>query len=543
MVDYMAFIKTQKIIRNNDGVILSGSAAVVDTIYVKSGGKSHSRHEVRERLGKVLYLSEDGKKGIFLSPTRGLVEYNSLEDTFSTVEKDDPRLQTQTLFPEPEIHTVFGDAYLLLSFLEKSGMISVLQDVFPKGEVYERMLCHVLHGILKDGSRISCEDFVLKSFSSYLIPHVPIPSLRSDTRFYTLMGTDHIKVSFFKRFVKEMQKQEPKFGKGCYVDSTPLPNDIEDNPFNALCCHGVSSSEVMTRLILVLDEKTGLPVWYDIIPGNILDINTVMLTVNDVADTLGIEIDSLVLDAGYVSRELIQAFHVGTEKTIIGRMPARKGYPYKTLYWEVKDLIGKGKYAFARKHHAYFGIQKRVNIFDEEMFAYVYVDQYNALKRFSDYLVEHEDEYAALKTREKDWMTVKNGYFVLLSNIDTSPKELLSAYFGRTEIEDVFKTSKEYLALLPLSKWTDTTVRGKILHDIINTIVLLNFRKSMGASGWSSSEIFGKCQSLMCFRNRNGVVTVETPNKQVKAYYKFLGIELPAHVKLTPYARRMGVEV
>ena len=234
-----------------------------------------------------------------------------------------------------------------------------------------------------------------------------------------------------------MQKQDPSFGKGCYVDSTPLPNDIDNNPFNALCCHGVASSEVMTRLILVLDEETGLPVWYDIIPGNVLDINTVMTIVNDVADTLGIEIDSLVLDAGYVSKELIGAFHIGTEKTIIGRMPARKGYPFKTLYWEVKDLIGKGKYAFVRKHHAYFGIKKKIELFEKPVYAYVYVDQYNALKRFSDYLVDHEDEYAELKVKDKDWYTVKYGYFVLISNIDTSPKDLLSDYYGRTDISSL----------------------------------------------------------------------------------------------------------
>lgn len=100
----------------------------------------------------------------------------------------------------------------------------------------------------------------------------------------------------------------------------------------------------------------------------------------------------------------------------------------------------------------------------------------------------------------------------------TSPKELLSEYFGRTEIEVVFKTSKEYLELLPLSKWSDTTVRGKILHDIIDTIVLLSFRKHLTKTGYSSSEVFGRCQSLMCFRNGNGLVTVETPCKQVKNY-------------------------
>ena len=528
----MAFIKAQKIVYDDSGRIISGSASVVDAVYVPTGGSAHSRQQVREKLGRVLYLSADRKTGVFLSPTRGLVEYDSVSDSFSPVEKDDPRINGETLFPQTEIHTVFGDAYLFLNFLEKCGLLSVLRSVFPKDEEYERVLCHILHGILKDGSRISCDNFIRKSFTSYLFPDVPAPSLHSDTRFFGMLGDDHVKMSFFRTFVSAMQKKDPDFGKGCYVDSTPLPNDIDDNPFNALCCHGVAASEVMTRLILVLDEKSGLPVWYDVIPSNVLDINTVMTVVNDVADSLGIEIESLVLDAGYISKELAGAFHIGTEKTIIGRMPARKGYPYKTLYWEVRDLIGKGKYAFVRKHHAYFGFRKEIELFGNREYAYVYVDQYNALKRFSDYLSEHEDEYAELKVRDKDWMTVKFGYFVLVSNLDLSPKDLLTEYFGRTDTEVVFKTSKEYLDLLPLSKWTDQTVRGKILHDIINTVCLLELRKKLLTSGRSVSEVIGRCQSLMCFRNNKGIVTVETPSKQVKDYFKLLHTEVPAHVDL-----------
>lgn len=531
----MAFIKAQKIVTDDKGRILSGSAAIVDTVYVPSGTGSHSRQQVREKLGRVLYLRDDRKSGVFLSPTRGLVEYNAASDSFSPVEKDDPRIDGTSLFPEAEVHTVFGDAYLLLQFLEKRGMLSVLRAVFPKDEAYGRVLCHVLHGILKDGSRISCDSFIQKSFASYVFRDVPPASLHSDTRFFSMLGEDSAKMSFFRSFVASMQARDPDFGRGCYVDSTPLPNDIDDNPFNALCCHGVASSEVMTRLILVLDEKSGLPVWYDIIPGNVLDINTVMTVVNDVADSLGIEIDSLVLDAGYVSKELVEAFHIGKEKAIIGRMPARKGYPYKTLYREVKDLIGKGKYAFVRKHHAYFGIRKEIELFGKKEYAYIYVDQYTALKRFSDYLAEHEDEYAGLKAKDKDWMTVKNGYFVLISNLDLSPKELLTEYFGRTDIEVVFKASKEYLDLLPLAKWTDLTVRGKILHDIIDTICLLELRKGLLKSGKSVSEIIGRCQSLMCCRNSKGIVTVETPNKQVKENYRLLHVDIPAHIDLNKY--------
>ena len=224
-------------------------------------------------------------------------------------------------------------------------------------------------------------------------------------------------------------------------------------------------------------------------------------------------------------------------------MPARRGFPFKTLYWEIKDQIGKGKYAFVRERHTYFGMKKQIRLFDQDIFAYIYVDQNNALKRFGDYLTEHEDEFAELKVKEKDWCTVKYGYFVLLANKDTTPKALLSDYFLRTEIEEVFKTSKEYLDLLPLSKWTDTTIRGKILHDTIDTIVLLSLRKEMKGSGISTSEIFGRTQSLMCSKKSTGIVTTETPNKQVKEYYNLLDISIPSHIKLKTFSKTMGLKM
>ncbi len=533
----MSFIKVQKLVRDENGNIVSGSAAVVDTIY-GSFGSYHAKHIVRERLGKVILLSGDKKSGVFLSPIRGLVEYDAVADTFKPIEKNDGRLEINNLFPEPEVHTVFGDVYLLLKFLEKSSYLALLRSVFQKNEQYERVIVHILHGILKDGSRITADNFISKSFASYLLPDVAVSTLKSDTGFFAMLGDDKTRMSFFKAFVSMMRSKDPSFGKGCYVDSTPLPNDIENNPFNALSCHGVGSSDIMTRLILVLDENTGLPVWYDIIPGNVLDISTIMTVVNDVASSLAIEIDSLTLDAGYVSKEVVDAFHIGTHKKIIARMPARKGYPFKELYWDMKDLFSKGKYCFARKSHAYFGKRTEIDIFSHKEYAYVYVDKNNALSRYSTYLVEHSTEYEVMKDKDKDWLAVKYGYFVLISNIETSPEKLLELYFERTDIESVFKSSKEYLDILPLSKWTDTTVRGKILHDIINTIIRLEFLKETIESGISLSEIFGKCQSLMCFRNK-AMVTIEAPSKPVKKYFSLINEEIPSHVDLAKFKAKV----
>ena len=134
-----------------------------------------------------------------------------------------------------------------------------MKSVFDKKTDYERAICHLAHGVLRDGARISCESFIEKSFLSYLAGDVANSSLLSDTRFFSMLGKDSVKLSFFRTFVSRMRLVSPGFGRGCYVDSTPLPNDMVDNPFNALCCHGVSSSEVMMRLMLVLDDESGLP--------------------------------------------------------------------------------------------------------------------------------------------------------------------------------------------------------------------------------------------------------------------------------------------
>ena len=536
----MAFIRVQKLVRDSKGNILSGSAAIKESRYVKDGGKFHSTQVVRERLGKVVWLSPDGKSGIFLSPQRGLVSYDSVSDVFDEVGRDDSRVSGNvSVFPETEVHTVFGDAYLLMSFLVKAGVAEVLKASFPDVKDRQRVLCHVLHGILRDGSRISCDCFMEKSFASYILDSIPLASLRSDTAYFLMMGKDGTRMAFFKSFIAMMRKKHPNFGRCCYVDSTPLPNDIDNNPFNALCSHGVESTSVQTRLVLVLDEETGMPVWYDVIPGNVLDISTIMTVVNDVAVSLDITISSLVLDAGYISKEVIHAFHNGTEKTLIGRMPARKGFPFKTLYHEFRTSLDKGKYRFVRGGHVYFGKRKEVDLFGEKIYAYVYVDKHNALQRERNFMLDHPDEYSAMKDKEKDWLSVRFGYFVLLSNKRLTPAELLTDYFGRTDIEGVIKTSKEYLGLLPLSKWTVDTVRGKILSDIMNTIIFLGMRKALDDSGLSISEITGRTQSLMCFRNKHGEILIETPNKKVKAYYKLLGETVPAYLKISEFRKKV----
>lgn len=547
----MAFIRTRKVKYDENGKIISGSAAIIDVKYVPGDQKYHSKQEVREKLGKIIELYSK-KRGLFLSPVRGLIIYDAELDQFSDAlnqdqlrESSDSEEVIDRLFPPVDVHTVFGDAYLLMEAMRITGITDVLLSAFPQRVTFERMLAHILHGILKDGSKISCEDFIRKSFASYCLTNIPLESLKSDTAFFSAMGEDSAKMAFFTKYVEFVRKDNPSFGSACFVDSTPLPNDI-DSPFNALCSHGLTSTSIQMRLVLILDEATLLPIWYDIIPGNVLDINTLKTITKDVEISLGIHLNGFFLDAGYASRELVKNFALQKEdepipeKKYLVRMPAKKGYPYKKLYTEKKPDFTKARYDFVRKNHSYFGESAQVEIFDTQVMAYVYVDQYNALKGYTEYLIKHGDEFDRLTNREKDWLKVKYGYFVLISNYRKTPSEILDDYFERTSIETTFKTDKEYLKLLPLCKWSDTTVRGKILSDIIDSIVrYFLYRLTKGAS-WSISSMIGRCQSLMCFRDsKENKVYIETPNRQVKECYKQCGIVIPEELDMAPYLKQL----
>ena len=111
---------------------------------------------------------------------------------------------------------------------------------------------------------------------------------------------------------------------------------------------------------------------------------------------------------------------------------------------------------------------------------------------------------------------------------------MLDRYFGRTQIETVFKTAKEYLNLLPLCKWTAERVRGKILNDIIALILYLKMRESLKGTPYSMTEVITCSQSLMCFKDHDTVM-IEKPKKQLSDISKDMGLKIPTSVSLSDY--------
>ena len=137
-------------------------------------------------------------------------------------------------------------------------------------------------------------------------------------------------------------------------------------------------------------------------------------------------------------------------------------------------------------------------------------------------------------------MKVKFGFFILISNYIKDPSEILGDYFDRTKIETAFKTDKEYLRILPLSKWSQRNVEGKIFSDIMTSIFRQRILECVKSRKWSVSSLIGKCQSLMCtFNSEANSVHVDYPSKQVKAFFKEFNIKIPEKIDLLDYLNEL----
>ena len=316
--------------------------------------------------------------------------------------------------------------------------------------------------------------------------------------------------------------------------------------------------------MLVLDQGSLLPVWFSIIKGNVVDMNTLDDITSQVKELLDIDIREFVVDAGYAMKETIgRFFPVASENSaevelrtasdegdLVGsdgrhftiRMPERCGYPYKTLYRKVKDKFSQAKYLIRHEDHTYFATMTKAVIFGRSCYAYVFVDKDNAGCGLARFLDEHMDQFLEMSDKDKNWKAVEGGFFILISTRRRTPKEILEDYFNRVGIEQVFKTAKEYLDILPLSKWNAERVMGKLLSDMITLTLFMPARKVVNGNGYAMTRVLGGLESSMALVCNDGTIRPEYKDKKAKEYFKALGLKDFSSMKTDDYFASFELE-
>lgn len=408
-------------------------------------------------LGRVI----DKGTGTFRSRNRGTYRY-SLADGFSDIE-DSAEYQENAYGSNMELILDFGPEYVFSELLRKDGIWDIFASALP--DQSDTLLALVLHNMLWSEARQYSEDFWLSSYARIAYPNARLKPQRI-SEFLAELGGEAVYRRFFENYLAYIVRKSKTKRHSILIDSTGLPNDSHME-LTAMNIHnGVKSNEI--RLILAIDRKTGYPLYFRYVKGNILDVNSLANTISELS-SYQIEVDHCILDAGYYCGENIEDLDYWKIPYLL-RLRAGN-----TAYRDLVDLHLDGLVAYENRvvygDRVVFIKCVPVGFHGSKAFAYVAID----LDRQSD---ERRRIYKQppgdfKSNAERDEKLRNCGAFILVSKLKIGVNELLPLYYSRQAIEQTFDFEKNYANLLPLRIHSEPTFRGHVLISFMATASIM----------------------------------------------------------------------
>ena len=118
----------------------------------------------------------------------------------------------------------------------------------------------------------------------------------------------------------------------------------------------------------------------------------------------------------------------------------------------------------------------------------------------------------------------EHGVFILLATRRIQPEHVLSHYYVRQDIEQVFDITKNYASLLPLNVEKEETFRRHLLMTFIATALLQRIQNELKNSNFSLDRILMRMRTQKAKVFENVVIPGE-PVKEHRQIYKLLGVK------------------
>ena len=235
------------------------------TISYREDGRVKTKDEY---LGRIV----DFEKGIFKNKDRGVFtfdtstgEYGVPEPSYVPDETEDKRKR--------EHHSVdFGDAFFVYGFLHVTGFLKIIDKVpYGNPDTFHAM---VLFYVLSSVANCDAVNWFEGSIVKLLYPKANLTGQQLSGFLEAIGSQDNI-IAFEKVYVPYVYSHYGK-SHGILIDSTDLANSIHFWMTQTGNHFGKIRNEM--RMIFVVQKTTGLPLFYQPVPGNSVDISTLERT-------------------------------------------------------------------------------------------------------------------------------------------------------------------------------------------------------------------------------------------------------------------------
>jgi hypothetical protein len=465
-------------------------------------------------LGRVL----DKERNIFRNRIRGVFTYDIDTDTYGSAPADYvlplPKGRKEKLILD------FGDTFFLDTYIKDSGLNAAIDAIgYGNPDTLYAMLSYY---IVCSMSNCHAKDWWDGSYARILYPNASLSSQRISD-FLIAIGDEYSQREFFKEYFRLLDKNG-KNSDNILIDSTGLPNSIHF-PLTAINNHnGEINNEV--RLIYMVQQKTGLPIYFRYCPGNIIDASTLTRCVSELK-VQGVNMKFAILDAGYYTETNIIELYA-SKISFITRLKENLVL-YKDIISEHSDTLEREENLV--EYNGRYVYLKCVPCKISEYDAYAYIgldverkssEASNIIKKAKNRNMSISQVYNAMQ---------KQGFFILISSRRIAIEKVLPLYYTRQQIEQIFDIGKNYAEMLPLRVQKEETFRGHLLMTFLATIVLKKIQDSLRKTSYTPMSLFLNLRNQKCKVYTNKVVTQEA-FKKANDCYKHFKIECPVEIKI-----------
>lgn len=465
-------------------------------------------------LGRVL----DEKLGIYQSRERGVFSYDLATNTYGAApESFVPNVRRKN--GREELLVDYGDVYLFESLIKNYGLQPVLEAV-PYGNP-DSFRALLLYYMLHRESNAHAECWWSGSYARILYPNANLSSQRISDMLEAIGREDNMR-AFFNAYL-EWIGADVREGSNILIDSTGLPNGIRF-PLTAVSNHNGEISEEV-RLIYVSQQGTRLPIYMRYVPGNVVDTTTLTTTIKELK-AMGVNTKFAILDAGYVTEEGMASLY--EEKiSFLTRCPTNRRIYKQLIEKELPDLDQTGSLALDEEGRLFNGREvyvKCVEVDYNGMKLYAYIGRDKALQEEErkKFVRRHVGE----RINEADFRSglSEHGVFVLLATRRIQAAQILSHYYARQDVEQVFDIAKNYAPLLPLNVEKEETFRGHLLMTFIAAAILQKLQNDLRPSQFSIDRVLMRMRTQKAKVFENVVIPAE-PVREHNEIYKLLEVK------------------
>ena len=428
-----------------------------------------------------------------------------------------PNKNYYELFPEEDPESSADSHSSVLSYApyialrkaaENTGCLQALRAFFPTDA--DRILAIAVHAVITEDSVAS--NFPYWFYHNYCGLSQSIADSHI-SELYSLIGQQPEKVkNFLYDFKEEFQKQNP--GKSKVVlafDSTNQNTHFSDNSLAEYGKAKLNENLPDINTAMFVDEKTGIPIYYEHFYGSILDKSETPVTLEKVED-LGYSKVFLMMDRGYADSETVKALTEGFEYGLMLPDGLKKAKELiKTTGPKIKD-----NHSYYIPSENIYGIKldEKQDILGQKVTAYVFYDAARAQqerdsinskveslkngvlsnrKRYTENLrekyekwliIEKKDDHKkgepnfTIRDNEENIQACLNaaGYFMIISDTDLDAAHMIQIARCRDRVEKGFRDLKDHLGMTKAYTHHRETYEGKMFVSFIALVIRESYK-------------------------------------------------------------------